>query len=208
MVNLRRTGIDRDGDPARRGLMRVGALLAGGSAAGWLVGCSPDFDWRESRSANDELRMLLPGRPASLVRTIHLRDVAVEMSMTGAEARGVAFTVAIVQPPAGATLGADRLLEAMREQMLRNILATPMRTRQASVPSVDAEGRDTAAAAGDGTAIEVLARGSGPHQAVMLVGRFFIANGRPAQAVVIGRDLPEEAAAQFLDSLRIVRRAA
>lgn len=220
MVEPHRRRNDRDGAGPRRVLLQAGALLAarhgaGGAAglplvvglsgAGLLGACSPAFDWREAHSEGDELRMLLPGRPSYLTRQIHLREVAVAMTMTGAEARGLAFTVAIARPAANATLPAPALLDAMREQMLRNILAGSARTRDVKVPVVDAAGRPATAGRGEGEALEVRARGSGPHEAIGLLGRFFVARGLPAQAVVVGRDFSDEAAAQFVDSLRIVQ---
>src|SRR5690606_5219898 len=98
------------------------AVLAMGLLVGSLVGlsaCSPPYDWREVHAQGGEYRVQLPGKPATMTRRIHLQDQAVDMTMQGARVGENAFTVAIAPLPASMT--PERMLTAMREQMLRNI---------------------------------------------------------------------------------------
>ncbi|MET0508697.1 MAG: hypothetical protein ABWZ78_11050 [Burkholderiaceae bacterium] len=179
-----------------------GLLLAGAT----VPGCTGRFDWREAHLPGDEIRMLLPARSTTLTRRIHLRAEAVEMTMVGADADDLAFTVAVARsggdsPAVGQGSAADRLA-SMREQMLRNIAApvdTPPRRPQ-PIPVIDGAGRSKGAR----DAVAVDARGTGAHAAVRLQGRFFTARGLAAQAVVIGRAFDDEAARRFFESLRIV----
>ena len=174
-------------------LLRAGVV----PALGLLGACAPEFDWREVSCADGAVRCLLPGKPAEMSRRIHLRDSEVEMKMTGAQAGGLSFTVAMVVGTPHSHADARAQLDAMREQMLRNVSAPPGQGVPIGVSVIDASGRRSEPRAG----IEV---SSPSGNAVHMIARFFIARGRPTQAVVLGNRQDEERARQFLDSITIV----
>lgn len=184
---------------ARRAILRLSVV-----GLPLLGACTPRLNWRDSRLPGDEVRMQLPGRPATLTRRIHLRNEAIEMTMIGAEVDALAFTVAIAHAEPGETAeDLARHLGDMREQMLRNIAAAsgaPTRDQPRLVPIIDDSGSVRGQREGD----FVDAQGSGPHEAVRLQGLFFVARQHAAQAVVIGRGFDDLAARHFLDSVRIV----
>lgn len=161
-----------------------------------LAACTATFDWREVRCADGAVRCLLPGRPAEMSRRIHLREAEVEMRMTGAQAGGLSFTVASLASAPASPEAARALLDAMREQMLRNVKAAPAQGDPVGVPSVDSAGRRLAPR--DGVELSVQS------DTMRMKARFFLAHGRPTQAVVMGPQMDDEAARQFLDSVTIV----
>ena len=98
----------------------VGGLLA--PAAAWLAGCSPDHDWREVRADDGGFLVSLPARPARMTRPINLEGLAVEMTMLGAQAREVAYTVGAIVLPDASAATRERALGSMRTAMLRMLL--------------------------------------------------------------------------------------
>jgi len=171
------------------------------------MGCTPDFDWRDTRAAGGEYWVQLPAKPAVMTRRIHLERFEVDMTMQGARAKENAFTVAMVplpaQPAQAAGLTQERILAAMREQMLRNIGAPPDTPSQpAAVAVVGADGRKNGTAQWEAIA----ARGTGRHAAMELRGRFGLWRGNALQIVAVGPDLDPEQASYFLDSLRLIER--
>ena len=179
-----------------------------------LVACSPEYDWRDVRSPGGEYWVQLPARPAIMTRRIHLEGLAVDMTMQGAKVGDNSFTVALVPLPgqAGAQSGgqaeaagvsAERILLAMREQMLRNIGASPSTPLEvATVTLADADGRKIGAM----QVQAISARGSGKRAELQIFARFLLWHGQVLQIVAIGPGLGAEAPAHFLDSLRLVKR--
>src|SRR5690606_6357994 len=120
-----RPGVLSNGRHAATAWWRLRRGLAAGTAAGvalLLAACSPEYDWRDIRAPGGEYRVHLPATPVSMTRRIHLEALEVEMTMQGARVKDNSFTVAEVPLPG---LPAERILLAMREQMLRNIGAPP-----------------------------------------------------------------------------------
>ena len=180
---------------------------AGFVATGFLVaGCTPDYNWRDTRAPGGEYWVQLPAKPATLTRRIHLEAAEVDMTMQGAKVRESAFTIGLVPlPPTSAEGGPapERILTAMREQMLRNIGASPavpLQTAAAAV--VDGEGRKT----GTMQLQAISASGAGRHASMRLQGRFGVWRGQALQIVAVGPDLDPEQAEHFLDSLKLVER--
>jgi hypothetical protein len=172
-----------------------------------LAACSPEYDWRDVRGPGGEYWVQLPARPATMTRRIHLEGLEVEMTMQGARVGERAFTVAVVPLPGpdaeAAGMTSERILAAMREQMLRNIGAPPTSPTQAvAVPLVGADGREV----GKTQLQAVSARGSGAHAAIELHGRFGIFQGRALQIVGVGPQLDPQQTEHFLNSLRLVQR--
>lgn len=191
--------------PGALGRWRV--LLAGLAAALLLAGCAPEYDWRDVRGPGGDYWVQLPSRPATMTRRIHLEGAEVEMTMQGAKVGERSFTVASVPLPASAAEAAgmtpERMLVAMREQMLRNIGAPPTTPTQAvAVRLVDADGRD----AGKTQLQSVSAGGTGKHAHMELHGRFGLWQGHALQIVVIGPQPDPQQTEHFLESLRLVKR--
>ena len=140
-----------------------------------------------------------------MTRQIHLESLEVDMTMQGAKVKENAFTVATVPLPtqdgAAAEPSPERILAAMREQMLRNIGAPPSSpsTGRSRRPSSTPNGRRSATV--QLQAVE-RARGTGRHAAMELRGRFGLWRGHALQIVAVGPDLDPEQADHFLDSLR------
>ncbi len=188
--------------PARRACLAVlgaGLVPVGWRAPlavlPWLAACSPTFDWREVRCADGAVRCLLPAKPAEMSRRIFLRDVEVDMQMIGAQADGLSFTVASLANAPRLRAEADALLDAMREQMLRNVKAPPDAGTRVGIPVLDAAGRRMQPREG----VELDTRAD----PMRMKARFFLANGKPTQAVVLGARMDDDAARQFLDSVTI-----
>lgn len=142
-----------------------------------------------------------------MTRRIHLEGLAVDMIMQGARVNENSFTVAVVPLPSkpADTVGMspERILLAMREQMLRNIGAPPSTPVQgANVDLVDAGGNKVGAMQMQA----ISARGSGKHAAVELRARFALWQGHALQIVAIGPGIEPEQASHFLDSLRPIKR--
>lgn len=176
----------------------VGGLLA--PAVAWLAGCSPDHDWREVRADDGGFLVSLPARPARMTRPINLEGLAVEMTMLGAQAREVAYTVGAIVLPDASAATRERALGSMRTAMLRNIGGTERATRAVRVPRVDPAGQRI----GEVDALELEAAGRMRERDAVLIARFAGHGARAWQAVVLGPAPDREQAATFLESLKLV----
>ncbi|MCA3181886.1 MAG: hypothetical protein ACK50I_04410 [Burkholderiales bacterium] len=184
--------------PMRRAF--AGWLLA--PPAAWLAGCAPEHDWREIRAEASGFMVMLPAKPATMTRAINLDGLALEMTMHGAQAREVAYTVGTAVLPDASAATRERALAAMRTAMIRNIGGTERASRAVRVALVDAAGQGTDTVAG----LEVEAVGRMRDRDATLIARFVGVGGRVWQAVVLGPAPDREQAALFLGSLKLVRR--
>jgi len=187
--------------PRLAALVLLAMLLTG------LTACSPTYNWRDIRGPGGDYWVQLPARPSVLTRRIYLEGLEVEMTMQGAKVNDNVFTIGLVPLPSpsaeAAGLSPERILAAMREQMLRNIGASPA-TPSSSV-AVDLVDRD-AKKIGKTQLQAVSASGSGRHAAMRLHGRFGNWQGHALQLVALGPDLDLEQVDHFLTSLRLVQR--
>lgn len=183
--------------PARRAV--ASALLL--SPLAGIAGCAPEHDWREIRSEEGAFLAMLPAKPARMTRTIHLEGLKVEMTMVGAQARDVAYTVGTVALPDSNDATLQRALAAMRTAMVRNIGGTERATRPVRVARVDAAGART----GDAAGIEVEAVGRMREREATMLARFVGIGAQAWQAVVLGDRPDREMAALFLESLKLIR---
>ena len=181
--------------PSRRAIVG-GVLLA--PLAG-LGGCSPELDWREVREEEAGLLVTLPARPARMTRRIHLEDVPLDMTMVGAQVREIAYTVGTVTLAGPQSL--ERALAAMRIAMVRNIGGTERASRAVQVARVDPAGQRV----GSVTGLEVEAIGRMRDRDAVLLARFVGIGAQAWQAVVLGAGVDREAAALFLESLKLIR---
>lgn len=182
-------------------IRRHAARMAVLAAAMLLAACSPEHDWREVRAEDAGYAVMLPAKPATMTRPIHLETMRVDMSMQGAQAGGVSYTVGAVRLPDGEPATRERALAAMRAAMVRNIGGTERTARPIVVAMIDATGRQVGTAEG----VEVEAVGRMRDGEAVLLARFVGVGARAWQAVVLGPRPDREQAALFLDSFRLRR---
>jgi hypothetical protein len=166
-----------------------------------LVGCSPQFDWRDARIEEHGVRALLPGKPATLERNINLAGLALKMTMVGARVDELTFTLAAAQLPEGTTATAAHL-EAMQQQMLRNIGARSAAATPVQIGLVDAAGKSV----GQIAASQIKVNGKVGERAVTMRAIFCRSGQHVIQAVMLGSQWDENASQQFFDSIKIEQR--
>ncbi|HYF58873.1 MAG TPA: hypothetical protein VEA81_07955 [Burkholderiaceae bacterium] len=186
-----------DGPSARPSALR--SLAAAVACVAALAACSPEHDWREIRAEDAHALVALPAKPARMTRPIHLETLKVDMTMVGAQAAAVAYTVGAVPLPDASDATRERALAAMRAAMVRNIGGTERAARPVEVKLVDPGG----GVAGTVRGVEIEATGRMGERDATLIARFVGSGGWAWQAVVLGPRPDRELAAQFLDSLRV-----
>lgn len=169
-----------------------------------LAGCSPTYNWRETRLAEQGVAVMLPGKPTSMTQRIRLSDLDLVMTMTGALVDDMPFTVACATLPDDQAATRERVLEAMRAGMLRNIAAGEPRTEPVTLRHVDAQGKTIA----DSQGVRVAASGAAQGRPMRMVAVFAGHAKRACQAVALGGALPEEEARIFVDSFRFIEPVA
>lgn len=176
------------------------APLAAAACALALAACAPEYDWRETRPPGSGYLVMLPGKPASMSRRIHLDELAVTMAMSGARVGERSFTVGVVALPDSQEATRVKAGAAMRTAMVRNIGGRETGAVDAAVPVVDPAGRATATQGG----VRVEASGRLGDRPLHLSALFVARAGRAWQAVTIGPAPDAGHAEAFLDSFRIV----
>ncbi len=179
--------------------MRAAAAIA---ISAVLAGCSPEHDWREIRAEDARFLVMLPARPSTLTRPIDLDGQRLEMTMHGAQAREVSYTVGTATLPDVSDVSRERALAAMRLAMVRNIAGTERASRPVEVALVDPSGQPVGRVQG----VEIEAVGRMRDREAVLVARFVGTGAQVWQAVVLGPQVGRENAALFLESLKLVRR--
>jgi hypothetical protein len=184
---------------AARAAWRATAAIVVGAV---LAGCSPEHDWREIRADDARFMVMLPARPSTLTRPIDLDGQRLDMTMQGAQAREVSYTVGTATLPDASDVTRERALAAMRLAMVRNIGGTERASRPVEVTLVDPSGLPVGRVPG----VEVEAVGRMRDREAVLVARFVGTGAQVWQAVVLGPQPDRENAALFLESLKLVRR--
>ncbi len=165
-----------------------------------LNGCSPPFNWRESRPDAQGFVVLMPARTAQMSREIDLDGLRVTMVMTGARVDSSLFTVGVVELARDAIGERDRALSAMRAGMLRNLAASTTAERAIELPVIDASGRTLART----PALRLEAQGRMGGERVRMVALFVARGERLWQAVAIEPDPGGEPSATMIDSFRLL----
>ena len=152
--------------------------------------CNPTWNWRESRSSDAPVSVLLPAKPSSHARTVDLNGLEVTMNMTATEINGANFALgsAAIADPAKR----EQALQAMQTAMVRNINGTVRREQQ-----VRLEGGVVA------TEIEAVGRIGKSDEPIVLAARFANSGQWVVQAIVVGpqKNVPREVIDIFLGSL-------
>jgi len=152
-----------------------------------LCACDPKFNWREIHGKDAPFTILLPAKPATLARPIHLGDQQLTMSMTGAEVDHVSFAVGSVQlADPGA---AHAALNLMQTALVTNINGNS-KTLSATADTVD---------------IEAVGAPQGEQgQNLLLIAHFAVRGNRAYQVIVLGpeKEVAREEAATFMSSFK------
>ena len=160
------------------------------AAALLLSGCNPTYNWRDYSSADAPYRIMFPAKPASHTRAIDLNGMQVEMTMTAAEVEGAMFAVGTGVAPDAAQ--AQAAVAAMKTALVRNIGA-----------KVE---RESTAAAGANSAVDIDAIGSANGQPMKLRGHFEARGKRFYQVIVMGKTsaMSAEHTDQFMSSFSVL----
>ena len=144
-----------------------------------LAACNPAFNWRDVRLENSRLSLLLPCKPDKAQKTVPLGGQPTELTMTGCEAGGATFAVAVAD--LGDAAKAAPVLAQWQALTLANMQATPQATQivvlklpgaasQAPPVLVKAQGRRADGSAVTGQAA-YFAQGSQVFQVVLYAGK-------------------------------------
>lgn len=175
-------------------------LIASVLAPVVLAACSPTYDWREIRNADDGYVSMMPARPARMTRPIDLDGLKVSMTMQGAQVEDLTFTIGEVVLPDAEAETRERAVSAMRTAMVRNIGASEAQAQEVAVPVVDSTGRVVSAAPG----WRVEASGRAYERPAVLIAIFTSRGDRAWQAVVLGPEPDRGQAQQFFEGFRLV----
>ncbi len=176
-------------------------LASAALAAILLAACSPEYNWREIRSIDQGYLVMLPGKPATMTRTIRLEETEVPMTMQGARVGETAFTVAVATLPDERPVTREKAQAAMRAGMVRNIGGVERTADAGTVALVDASGT----ALGRIPAVRIEAGGSAQGRPMSMLAGFTSRGARAYQWVVIGPEVRREEALTFLDSFRLLQ---
>lgn len=174
-------------------------FLLAALAALLTAACAPEYNWREIRSTEQGYLVMLPGKPASMTRTIHLEALEVPMSMQGARVGETSFTVAVATLPADDPATRAAAVASMRAGMLQNIGGTEREAVAVRVRVVDGAG----APLGDEHGVRIDAQGRVREQPVSMRAGFTSRGDRVYQWVALGPSLDDEQVRTFLDSFRL-----
>ena len=167
--------------------MAVTALMA-------LAACSPAFNWRDVRFENNRLSLLLPCKPDTAQKTVPLGGLPTMLTMTGCDAGGATFAVAVAD--LGDAAKAAPVLAQWQALSLANMKALPQATQlvalklsgaasQAPAVLVKAQGRRT-----DGSAVTGQAA-------------YFAQGSQVFQVVLYGTKISPDVSETFFSSLKI-----
>lgn len=96
--------------------MRTGLLIL---MLGLLLGCSPEYNWREVAVADGMVRAIFPGKPETAKRVLSFAGNDIEFSLTAATVKDAVFAVAYAPLPEA--LKND---ESARVNMGRTVIAS------------------------------------------------------------------------------------
>lgn len=157
-----------------------------------LAACAPALDWREVRAQGTAATVLMPCRPQSSMRSVQLAGQAVRMSLLACKAAELTWALGFADVGEPAQLGVA--LQALRESTLSNLLAQVERSKPAAVRG----------ATPHEASVELHWRGRKPDGAPVQGRLVVFAHGTQVlQALVLGDQVPDEAAEMFLLSLRV-----
>jgi hypothetical protein len=177
-----------------------------------LSACTPSYNWRESfvidKVASDKTegprfaKVLLPGKPATMERSIQLGMITVKMTMMGAKVEDTTFTVAHATLPNADPQTQATALAAMRLQMVRNIQGSETATSEVPISIVDDSGRSV----GTRTAQIIQAKGGVKGQVLLMQAGFVADANRVYQWIALGPKLDPDQTKTFIQSFRLMSK--
>ena len=157
-----------------------------------LGACSPSLNWRQVRPDGVDMSLLLPCKPDRGSKTVPLGGRATRLSMTGCEAGGAMYALAVADLDDASQ--AASVLAQWQSLTLSHMRATASTQRPAPVPGADAQPAPTL----------VSARGIHPEgQGVEGQALYFARGARVFQAVIYAPRIDPDAAETFLSSLKL-----
>jgi hypothetical protein len=157
-----------------------------------LSACSPSLNWRLVRPDGVDMTLLLPCKPDRASKTVPLGGRSTRLSMTGCEAGGAMFALAVAELDDASQ--AASVLTQWQSLNLTHMRATTSTQRPVPVPGADAQPAPTL----------VSARGLHPDgQAVEGQALYFARGARVFQAVIYAPRIDPDAAETFLSSLKL-----
>jgi hypothetical protein len=177
-----------------------------------LSACTPSYNWRESfvidKVTSDKTegprfaKVLLPGKPATMERSIQLGTLTVKMTMMGAKVEDTTFTVAHATLPNADAQMQVAALAAMRLQMVRNIQGAETAASEVAIAIVDDSGRSV----GTRTAQVIQAKGNVKGQALVMHAGFVADANRVYQWIALGPKLDPDQTKTFIQSFRLIAK--
>ena len=160
-----------------------------------LLGCNPQFNWREFTSKDATWQVTFPAKPATASRPINLGSMQTTMTMTAAEVDDMVFLVG--QAEAADEAAAGPALIAMQTALVKNIQGTVTRDASSSASSN----------AGTRISRNIEARGTRQGQPIRLVGHFEARGRSLYQVVVVGpaKSIRPEQTEQFIGSFKVLK---
>jgi hypothetical protein len=171
----------------------VRRAFAGLLGAAFVLGCSPMYDWRESRPEGSSVRLMFPCRPASHARRVMLGGTSVEMTMFACSAGDTVFALAFAELRDPALVGGalDELSRSVRENVRASEAAA---SQPAAVPGMTPNER----------ALQWRVSGRLPDgRAVQERAAVFSHGTRVYQATMLGATLDAQAQETFFGALRV-----
>jgi hypothetical protein len=177
---------------------RCAALMA---ACALLAACSPRFDWREVRPAEQRYVVAMPDKPQTAQREVELPGARVPMTMTSTGVGATLFAVGVAQLPAplAEPVNVAATVALFRDGLLRNVGAAAPQLKPATLATP--AGRSLR----HGEALTAAGRVDANGRKTVLAARFFVIDDRLYQVVALGSDgeLAPAVLDTFFDSFRL-----
>ena len=97
--------------------------------------CSPTYDWRDVTNATEGYRVVLPAKPLLDERQVEIAGMRLTMRMQSARVRDTVFAVGVITLPSSEPLLHQKVLDALRIGLARNLRAVP-ETQAITIPLV------------------------------------------------------------------------
>jgi hypothetical protein len=177
-----------------RTTLTLRAAAATLSAMAVLMACSPVFNWRDVRLENSRLSLLLPCKPDKAQKTVPLGGQPTVLSMTGCDAGGATFAVAVAD--LGDAAKAASVLAKWQALTLANMKASPQATQLVALK--------LPGAALQAPAVLVKAQGQrADGSAVTGQAAYFAQGSQVFQVVLYADKIPPDVSETFFSSLKV-----
>lgn len=158
-----------------------------------LTACNPAFNWRDVRLENSRLSLMLPCKPDKAQKTVPLGGQPTALTMTGCDAGGATFAVAVAD--LGDVAKTAPVLAQWQALSLSNMKASPQATQLVALKLPGAASQ----------APPVLVRAQGQRadgSAVTGQVAYFAQGSQVFQVVLYGTKIPTDVSETFFSSLK------